>query len=487
MGKTPEQIERTKKIYAEKFGHIPTFQLKDIDRPDESNLKLQVMDDFSRYELTRMRPNYGSFSDVLRYRLLYQYGGGYFDSDVKPGIISFEDLVARNKDSTEHLLFLDTNSQDSHNIGNDSIVCTKANPLIKQIYDNAKHHYVYKTQAEETSHHIALMGIYNALPQQLFLYDDNAEQGYIFKSTPVKTGNVCIQIVVDNLGKTNAEITADSDQIRCLEGCTTHTPNYTAWVNMPIEQMEEKVALKKISDSMQFEAEKLGILRLDDHINNFVTASSEERRSEGMEKIFELAKKIDLKSLNGVQLTFENPKAVEFCNQHGLLEKTFLFPSSASCKTICSDTNYFQKAIKMLFEIDLFRSIVPMLTDDPASVDKTIEAVVKRCVAIDLFSDVAMDYCSMLSKPSLWRSKAAEAEIKHNIAEDYLKFLVAYTREIQSQLEETYKKLTDVQAKEVIQSCQTLLIHMHTKLLEYADRNDFKFVEGQPKNTQRIS
>ncbi len=486
IGKTPEQIDRTKKSYAEKFGHIPNFKLKDIYRPDQSNPALQVMDEFSHYELVRMRPNYGSFSDVLRYRLLDEFGGGYFDSDVKHGIYNFEELVALNNGSTEHVLYIDTDSQGSNNIGNDSIVCSKGNPLIKQIYENAKNHYLYKSQPHEKSHHIALLGIFNALPQQLFLYDDNAENGYIFRSTPIRTGNVCIQLVIDKLGITNADITADSAQVRSLVGYTTHSPNFKAWVNMPIEQMEEAVALQKIKESMQFEAEKLGILRLDDHINNFVAATSEEGILAGMDKIFDYANRIDLKRVKGVQLTFENPKAVEFCNKHRLLEKTFLFPQSASCEAISSTPNYFRKAIELLFAIDLFRSLAPSANEGPASTATTIEAVLKRCVAIDLFSDVAKDYCTTLCKSNWLRSADTKSKTKMGV-EAYLSFLIKHTGEILKELESVYKALDDKEVKEVIPSCQKLLTDMLSKLTDYAKENNFTIAAAPRDNANRIS
>jgi hypothetical protein len=476
-GKTPEEVERIKKIYAEEFSDISTFKLKDIERPVEDNAKIQLRDEYIRYEVDRMRPNYGSFSDLWRYKALEYFGGGYFDSDVNPGILSFEELVASTKDSTEHLLYLDPYSQGSHQIGNDSIVATKGNLLMSRIYENAKKYYSYKNHQGE-SRATAIVGVYNRLPQRLYWYDDNSENGYIFQSTPVKTGSMCIQNVVDTIYKTSAEITATSAQIRTLQGYTTHCDNDKAWVNMPIEQMEENVALKKINDSIKFEAEKLGILRLDDHINNFVAATEEAKRTDCMSKVLEIAKKIDLNSIDGVQLTFENPKAVDFCNQHGILEKCFLFPLSDFCESASSDPKYFQKAIKLLFDIDLFKSIVPTLKSNPASVDTNIEAIVKRCVAIDLFSDFAMSYCSAFK-----RSKTKE--VKRIIAEDYLMFILERTQDTLQELDKIHSTLNDVQAKQVIQSCQTLITKMVTKIDEFADKNDFKF--GDRNNRCTIS
>lgn len=45
-----------------------------------------------RYEIDRLDPNYGSSSDLLRYLILFYFGGAYFDSDINPGTQSLEEL-----------------------------------------------------------------------------------------------------------------------------------------------------------------------------------------------------------------------------------------------------------------------------------------------------------------------------------------------------------------------------------------------------------
>lgn len=40
----------------------------------------------ARYEIDRLRPNYGAASDSLRYRILHRYGGAYYDCDIVPTI-----------------------------------------------------------------------------------------------------------------------------------------------------------------------------------------------------------------------------------------------------------------------------------------------------------------------------------------------------------------------------------------------------------------
>lgn len=66
---------------------------------NEKNIEIQDVEIFREasqyiaYELDRLRSNYGASSDMLRYKILYEYGGAYFDSDIYPGKVS---LLERN-------------------------------------------------------------------------------------------------------------------------------------------------------------------------------------------------------------------------------------------------------------------------------------------------------------------------------------------------------------------------------------------------------
>jgi hypothetical protein len=66
-----------------------------------------------RYEIDKVIPNYGSSSDILRYRILYNYGGVYIDSDVSPGQDSLLTCPLFSEAYEGHRLYLDHVSQKS--------------------------------------------------------------------------------------------------------------------------------------------------------------------------------------------------------------------------------------------------------------------------------------------------------------------------------------------------------------------------------------
>jgi Glycosyltransferase sugar-binding region containing DXD motif len=108
--------------------------IKDIE--EES-----IVDEYIRYEIDRLRPNYGASSDMLRYAILYKFGGVYFDSDVAAGETSLESTGIFDQSYEKHALFVDPNSQDKWEIGNDAFISTIRNPLMKAVGNLIRYNY----------------------------------------------------------------------------------------------------------------------------------------------------------------------------------------------------------------------------------------------------------------------------------------------------------------------------------------------------------
>lgn len=58
-----------------------------------------------RHEIDQLLPNYGAASDLLRYRLLYKYGGAYFDSDVLNGKDSLQKSGLFDKEYPSDIIY----------------------------------------------------------------------------------------------------------------------------------------------------------------------------------------------------------------------------------------------------------------------------------------------------------------------------------------------------------------------------------------------
>ena len=87
--------------------------------------KLKTLYQIALYECTRLRPNFGSSSDIFRYIILFFNSGvlgnnwsAYFDHDVVPGTQIIENTFR----SSEKMFFLLANSQDSGFSGNDAMI-----------------------------------------------------------------------------------------------------------------------------------------------------------------------------------------------------------------------------------------------------------------------------------------------------------------------------------------------------------------------------
>ncbi|VVC76671.1 Subversion of eukaryotic traffic protein A [Aquicella siphonis] len=119
-----------------------------------------IISDEIRYEINSLAPNYGASSDMLRYNILFQEGGAYFDCmDVNPseknrlGDVKFP--ASDDLDPDKNVF--DTPLQDhrflmhitSHSIltgrreapGSEAMVCTPGNPKMQMLAEKAREAY----------------------------------------------------------------------------------------------------------------------------------------------------------------------------------------------------------------------------------------------------------------------------------------------------------------------------------------------------------
>ncbi|MHC5109565.1 MAG: glycosyltransferase [Planctomycetota bacterium] len=115
---------------------------------DKGNIRLKDIEDegvssaFVRYEIDRIWPNYGSSSDILRYAILYFFGGAYFDGDVPPGNKTLNsDGVFERIEAGEQVFQVSFISQGDNSIGNDAFICSKRHPTMQRIWQHATEHY----------------------------------------------------------------------------------------------------------------------------------------------------------------------------------------------------------------------------------------------------------------------------------------------------------------------------------------------------------
>ncbi|MBA3817246.1 MAG: hypothetical protein H0X29_12175 [Parachlamydiaceae bacterium] len=150
-----------KEFYKDKLG--TNVEIFDIFDKSDQKYNENICTSSIRYEIDKVMPNYGASSDLLRYRILYQIGGCYFDSDIEPAPNSLIGCDAYNSTNNQHVLYIDHLSQlpkpheysferfelsgqiedtfYNYGLGNDAFICTAKNPLMRQIMQEAEDNY----------------------------------------------------------------------------------------------------------------------------------------------------------------------------------------------------------------------------------------------------------------------------------------------------------------------------------------------------------
>lgn len=257
----------------------PWITLKDITEE-------KMVDEFIRYEIDRLIPNYGASSDLLRYKILYQFGGAYFDTDVISGKKSLNQLECFNPNFTEEFLLIDPNSQNSEIPGNDTFICSPQHPIIGKMVEISHENYR------------------KAFPSKGNVTYEYEEYNYFKDSTVMRTGPyvVCEAFYhFKKLGKyknssSSLEIFINGEMVVRQVPSEYHLPpeyldksyeNTNSWLGsngqLFIQSRDsEDEAIDSAVQSALFEIQHIGLLRLDDHIKNIVRSLKEDTTEGGM-------------------------------------------------------------------------------------------------------------------------------------------------------------------------------------------------------------
>lgn len=304
--------------------HPEKFEFRDIEEEG-------VCTPFARYEINRLRPNFGASSDSLRIQILRKVGGAYFDSDVLPGKKSLENSSIFKIKYPRHCLYVDANSQNSRMIGNDAFISTKGNPVLDLIAKVIIENYcnpsvIYEIQDEYLNTTItSYCGMHNSILRQLYSYDRHRDGEYIERITPNKTGGGPVRAVISQeiIGK-NPE---KGDQFIDLSEYTSGAYNHRQWINQPL--VASRDILKTVIESIRFEVEILKMLRLDDHIDNFASVTGKSL-SDSANTIINMLEQtpINYSQLKGIQIIFNNPHTLRFYQKQGFpLYLSFWMPN----------------------------------------------------------------------------------------------------------------------------------------------------------------
>lgn len=305
--------------------------LKDIEQEE-------IADKYIRYEINRLKPNFGKSSDKLRYRCLYKFGGVYFDSDIIPGAKSLKSLKIFNRKLDKHLLLIEVNSQSSGLIGNDGFISTRNNPLLKILDSFIEASYqnfslckrFINLQDEQTLSAFEMAQMEYDPLAQLLSYDID---DFIFASTIDCTGPGAVRAVV-GCNVLPDMVRADS-RVACIpQGVTQVIPgkDVGCWREVPIRVcywLSEEL-INTVVASIKFEAEEMHMLRLKSHLNNIGDALQDLLAR----KLITLAE-IEIRLIEALERAPINFSLVEFAQlPESELERTFYQNKKILCLEI---------------------------------------------------------------------------------------------------------------------------------------------------------
>lgn len=482
-------VERNTKYYHELLGDFEDrIHFKDIENTkNHQGSIVKMADEYIRYEIDRLRPNYGASSDLLRYKILYEFGGAYFDSDVRPGNKTLERSLIFDAEQKEHRLYVDNNSQNTGMVGNDALICSSHNPLMHQIWETAiqRYHLEYKNFDPESDPYL-----YNLLPPIItYQYDDST---YILESTLSKTGPLCIRKNVETETGELKEVADDkTPMIRLMEDLTFVTKNDRGWVGKPLLKLTPDETIRKINSSVAFEVNKLKLLRLDDHVNNLIEVT----KCDGAlaaQTVIKLLEDISLTNLNSnlisIQLTYRHDLTIHFCETNNLVDKTYLFPLVKTCYETTQTNHYYESPVSVVMAIPLYKDLLNFVKENPSEKDKVMQELSKVNQATVKFLTYALGYCENSMKKIDKKDKHLVGQ--KSIIADYLQFLSENIKVSRQELEKFHEPLRNnpVAEEEQKESAQVTkfileLIERNNQLDEFLTNHKLKDLIGKQHKT----
>ena len=288
-----------KEAVEDQFRKIQEAGIKDIEIKKISDLLEgnTASSEIIRYEIDRLHPNYGAASDLIRYEALHKYGGVYIDSDVEPPQDTAASLY-RNASFWEQA---DRSYIYRSGEMNDVIFSPKgaSGMEILKHYVQENYHLLSKESAKKQVSSISTDGMlrldfrqteYADLHVQAYTY---SSYSYTKDSTLRRTGPFALKKIfydknknddnkqIDDITNPTGKVGKFRGLMNLVQGKKEITPSKESQIRVPLERSAQSwlnlnikpvkdpnIAIKLIFESIDFEINHFGILRLDDHLSD---------------------------------------------------------------------------------------------------------------------------------------------------------------------------------------------------------------------------
>lgn len=306
----PTVHEKYNKKFTDLFSDQPltNIQIRDIH---EYGFDLPEV----RYELDSLWPNYGASSDLLRYAILHELGGAYFDcGDVYPnplnplGNIQFTDEDSHkavfNEELSEPKLLIHVTPHSAirgakEAPGTEAIICTPGHPKMQallntaqQSYDGMRwnhkllqYEYVPRLGPAPTStlpdsprpkehalpqktHHSALFNKKKgpALKGSMKTDQHEVEKRRAMDTLDLTGPGMAIQCLSESSRTVPQEYLMPHDAEHRVDWVTLPKKHALSWVPMRIVRHDYEQAIQSALGSIRFEADRMKLLNLNKHV-----------------------------------------------------------------------------------------------------------------------------------------------------------------------------------------------------------------------------
>jgi hypothetical protein len=358
-----EQLDLTVSHNAE---DKPQVLIKDITEAG-------VVSDMARYEIDRMRPNYGAASDILRYRILHMYGGMYVDTDVNPpesplSDIQVEEGALFEGADVDFAVPVSSYVNDEGSCNNDillskpgSVCMQEINELVAENYQYLSFHEDAKQLSEDDICYFKYKWSSGSAVLQLLHAQRPA---YILESTIAKAGPSLMSPILGSDNKPYVKVTQS-----LLREEELAFVNDASWYGIaPRAQATLDDALICVFGEIVFELEHTGVLRLDDHLVNIQESLAWsddellEKEEVVLEKIIGLLNDWNSEWQDKIkisQMTFKFDAVEKFHHESALLEKAMLLPvNGMPVDDVTFLINYFRQPYSHMHQAAQYHGVL---------------------------------------------------------------------------------------------------------------------------------
>ncbi len=432
------------------------------------------------YAIDRLDPNYGLSSDILRYRILYKYGGVYIDStDVMPGSDTMEFLskikyANFDKVCKAHMLYVDHLSQQtldasaklpefelqnsnfsrlteeqqqeilaSSTLGNDSFICTKGNPIMLQFAEETRNRLRPTTDLDQIT---LAYGGFNTKDRTIELSGPDMVKSIILDDAKGRVKQSS-KLKIPAYTKSGSYLLP----LKHTEYVAVRPPagqrNSRNWNNVGIDMSRVSSiedACIMIVKTAAFEIENMGIFRLEDHMQTLSETASllgvdADTAAHGQSLLFKKLGELPLTKVNVAQAISDHEEVAHFYERHGLSEKIFLNTR---------DSSKLQEMLviwECVTSFGLFMGTKDYKPETLATITKTgIEATLRPKEIVDVYKrlDRGVTFINKITR-DVSQYPQYETLVKHNeafkrqycndVITKYMHILDAYTEAFVSQ------------------------------------------------------